>query len=205
MKSNSLLRAALLLIPLAALHAGENGHAAEDGVVSPQGPKDTALRKTAPALKQAPVDFNHPPREYSQRELQGWQVLVEKELVDGNPELAKSTLARLEKKLGETVAALPASSLPDLRKLKVFLMFGPKAKGGGRDNGLEYFQARAAKHQEWLDPRMERSIVIFNAANYAKLSELWAVKSLVHESAMPSTWSIGQKTARISTRPGTMP
>ena len=52
------------------------------------------------------------------------------------PELAKKTLARVEEKLGEVAALLPPASLPDLKKLKVFILFGPKAKAGGRTNGL---------------------------------------------------------------------
>ena len=140
-----------------------------------------AKRKTAAALEQAPVDLNHPPREFVAHRVQGWDVLVEKQLVDEVPELAKTTLARLEKQLGETVAVLPASALPDLRRVNILLMYGPDAKAGGRTEGLEYFMANAARDQDWLDPRMARGIVIYNAANYAKISELWALKSLVHE------------------------
>jgi Mlc titration factor MtfA (ptsG expression regulator) len=140
-------------------------------------------RKTGAALKQEPVDFNHPPREYVQHQLQGWEVLVEKQLVDEAPDLAKATLARLGKKLGEIVAALPPASLADLRGLKLFLLYGPKAGAGGRSSGFEFFRTGAAKSQAWLDPRMAPGIVIFNAENFAKLSELWAVKGLVHEFA----------------------
>jgi hypothetical protein len=141
----------------------------------------TRQRKTAPAIKQKPVDFNHPPRDYATRELCGWSVLVEKELEHEAPDLTKTTLARLEKKLGQAAAALPATALPDLRKVKIFVMYGPKAAAGGRSNGLEYYRADAPKHHDWLDPRMSSSIVIYDAENYASLSELWALKSLVHE------------------------
>lgn len=138
-------------------------------------------RRTAPALKQAPVDFNHPPREYVTHELQGWSVLVEEQLADEAPELAKEALARLNSKLGQVAAALPAATLPDLRKVKVFLMYGPKATAGGRGNGLEYFRSISPKHHDWLDPRMASSIVIFDAANYRDISDLWATKALFHE------------------------
>jgi hypothetical protein len=113
--------------------------------------------------------------------VQGWDVHIEKELVDRAPELARDALARLERKLAATAAALPAAALPDLRRLKIFSMYGPKAKAGGRAEGLEYFAADAALHQDWLDPRMERSIVIYSAANYTRISEFWALKALVHE------------------------
>jgi hypothetical protein len=113
--------------------------------------------------------------------MHGWQVLVEKQMVDEDPELAKTAMARLEKKLGETAAVLPAAALAGLRQLRVFLLFGPRAKGGGRTHGLEYFPISAPKHHAWLDPRMGRSIVVYNADNYRKLSEPWAIKSLIHE------------------------
>jgi Mlc titration factor MtfA (ptsG expression regulator) len=141
----------------------------------------SSRRATAAARKQAPVDFNHPPRDYVTHRLHGWEVLVEKQLAEEAPELATTTLARLEKKLGEIAALLPETALPDLRRLKVFLMHGPQAKGGGRSNGLEYFQANSPRHWDWLDARMASSVVIFNAANYAKLTEHWALKSLMHE------------------------
>ncbi len=138
-------------------------------------------RKTAAAFKQAPVDFNHPPRDYVTHRLHGWEVLVEKQLADEVPELASNALARVEKKLGEIAGLLPKASLSDLRQLRVFLMHGPRAKAGGRSNGLEYFRADAPRHHDWLDARMASSIIIFNAANYAKLTEHWALKSLMHE------------------------
>lgn len=136
---------------------------------------------TAKAHQQAPVDFNHPPREYAAHRLHGWEVLVEKQLADEDAVTAKATLGRMEKKLGELAALLPPTSLPDLRKLKVFILYGPKSKAGGRGNGLEYYRADAPTHHDWLDARMSRSILIFDAANYLNLSEAWALKSLVHE------------------------
>ncbi len=140
-----------------------------------------AKRLTAPAREQTPVDFNHPPREYVTHELHGWLVFVEKQLTDEAPELAGKSLARLEGKLAAAVALLPAAALPDLRSLKVFLLYGPRSRGGGRDNGLEYFRASDPKHHDWLDRRMGRSVVIYDAANFAAISEQWAIRALVHE------------------------
>jgi hypothetical protein len=151
-----------------------------DSVVPAQ-PRNTASRKTAAALQQAPVDFNHPPRDYARHSLYGWEVLVEQQLAEDAPDLASNALARVETNLGEVAKLLPAAALPDLRKVRVFLMHGPAAKAGGRNNGLEYFRADAPTHHNWLDPRMASSIVIFNADNYARLSEFWALKALVHE------------------------
>ena len=86
--------------------------------------------KTAAAIQQAPVDFNHPPRDYATHRLQGWDVLVEKELVDQAPELARVALERLDRKLAETVAVLPPAALVDLRRVKFFLLYGPDAESG---------------------------------------------------------------------------
>jgi hypothetical protein len=138
-------------------------------------------RETAAAIKQAPVDFNHPPREYFVHRLHGWEVLVEKQLAGEDAGLAKAAIARLECALGETAAVLPTNALPDLQQLKIFLMYGPQAKAGGRSRGLQYFGADAPRHHAWLDARMVSSIVIFSADNYVQLSEFWALKALVHE------------------------
>jgi hypothetical protein len=146
---------------------------------SPDKPKRKIV--TAPALQQAPVDFNHPPREYVSREAQGWDVFIEKELADQEPERAKAALGRLDAKLGEIVKVLPESALPDLRKVKIFIMHGQHAKNGGRSSGLEYFRQESPKHYEWLDPRMASSIVIYDAENYLRLTDHWALKALMHE------------------------
>ncbi len=138
-------------------------------------------RPTAIARQQAPVDFSHPPRDYKTRRLKGWEVLIDEQLANEAPELATSAVGRLETKLGEIAAILPANSLPELRRVKVFLLHGPQAKAGGRENGLEYFRAEAPQHWGWLDARMASSIVIFNAANYVRLTDQWALKSLLHE------------------------
>ena len=74
------------------------------------------VRKTARAFQQAPVDFNHPPRDYVTHQRHGWEVLVEQQLANEAPELAKKTLGRVEEKLGEVAALLPPASLPDLKK-----------------------------------------------------------------------------------------
>jgi hypothetical protein len=143
--------------------------------------KPDSKRSTAPAVTQTAVDFNHPPRDYVSHRSHGWEVLVEKELAEESPERAKAVLARLDSKLGEIAKVLPTKTLPDLQKVKIFLMHGPHAKSGGRSSGLEYFRSDAPKHYEWLDPRMASSIVIFNAENYQELTDLWALKSLMHE------------------------
>ena len=138
-------------------------------------------RITAPPVQQKPVDFNHPPRNYVTLQMHGWSVLVEKQLSDESPKLAEQTLRRLRNELSQIAGVLPVAALPKLRQLKIFVLYGDDATGGGRDNGLEYYRSDAPRHHQWLDPRMGSSIVIFDAANYRNLSDLWATKSLVHE------------------------
>jgi len=162
----------LLFAFLEPITASETGHQAR-----------TKARETAPAIKQTPVDFNHPPREYVASQAHGWSILVEKQLVDEASELADKALARLKSNLDKMAGLFPKSALPDLRRVKVFLMYGPRATAGGRGNGLEYFQRTAPKHYDWLDPRMGSSIAVFCAENYTQLSDSWALKSLVHEFA----------------------
>jgi len=142
-----------------------------------------ATRRTAPALELPPVNFNHPPRDYETHSARGWTVFVEKQLAVEAPELARRALRRLDRTLGEAIVVLPESARPRLQRLTLFLMYGVASTAGGRDNGLEYFQATAPQHYPNLDPRMASSIVIYSAANYVWISRFWALKALVHECA----------------------
>jgi len=146
-------------------------------------PAPAQTRKTPLPPPQKPVNYSEPPREYEAVPLNGWTIQVERQLLSDAPDLAKQALGRLERKLGEAFAALPESSHDNLKKLQVFLMYGPKAKGGGRDNGLEYFQKNAPASYKSLDPRWGSSVVIYSAENYVWISEFWALKALVHEFA----------------------
>ena len=76
---------------------------------------------------------------------------------------------------------MPSSLSRSTNRVNSLAAKGNRATNGGRDNGLEYFRSDAPKHHPWLDPRMGSSIVIFDAGNYRDLSDLWAIKSLVHE------------------------
>jgi hypothetical protein len=129
------------------------------------------------------VNFREPQRTYQTVPLGQWTVMVEQQLPAEDPELAKRALARLESKLGVMLAALPSPARPRLQKLPIFLMYGPKAKGGGHDNGAEYFQRNAPEHHKHLDLRWKSCVVIYSAENYVHLSELWSVKLLAHEFA----------------------
>ncbi len=176
---------------LVILCAGVAG-AAEAGVAVtnlPAGAGSTALPVEArlppkyPGIWQKPVNYREPPREYETVSTNGWTIEVEKQLMSEDPELAGKAVARLSLKLNEALAALPEASRANLRKLKVFLMYGPKAKGGGRDNGTEYYQKDAPDCYQTLDPRWGNSLVIYSAENYVWQSDLWALKLSLHELA----------------------
>jgi hypothetical protein len=141
-----------------------------------------AAEPGAPAPKPV-VNFREPQRTYQTAPLGQWTVRVEQQLLAEAPDLAKRALARLESKLGVMLAALPSPARARLQKLPIFLMYGPKAKGGGKDNGAEYFQRNAPEHHKQLDPRWKSCVVIYCAKNYVQQSELWSVKLLVHEFA----------------------
>ncbi len=132
---------------------------------------------------QKPVDYRQPRRVYEAIRVGNGTVLVEKQLLSDAPDVAKQSLARLRKKWSEALAALPRAVRADMRKLPLFLLYGPKAKGGGRDNGLEYFPKNAPRHHRTLDPRWSNCVVVYCAENYLRISDFWALKALVHEFA----------------------
>ncbi len=136
-----------------------------------------------PTLGQKPVNFSDPRRKYDSVDLAGWTVLIEKQLVADEPALASNAVKRLEKNLGVVLKTLPVASLIPLKKVNIYLMYGPKSKGGGYDNGLEYHQTTAPAHDERIDPGWRDCIVIYSAWNYVELSDLWAMKALIHEFA----------------------
>ncbi len=139
--------------------------------------------KTPLPPPQAAVNYKDPPREYTTTRAGNWTIKVENQLLADAPAVAKKAQARLRKKLGEAIGVLPDASHVRLQKLDIFLLYGPKSKGGGRDNGLEYFQKTAPEHHKHLDPGWSSSMVVYCAENYVKISDFWAVKALVHEMA----------------------
>lgn len=99
------------------------------------------------------------------------------------PQIAAKALERLKSERTRALAALPAKASKQLGGIPFFLMYGPKAKNGGRNNGLEYFQKNAPRQHPELDRRWGDAIVIYCAQNYVEISDLWAQKALLHEFA----------------------
>jgi len=127
------------------------------------------------------VNYRIPARQYDEMNLNGWRVFIEKPLLQRNPKLANKALARLDRKLQQALAILPQEAGGDLRSLSLYLMIGPQARGGGRDNGLEFFQQDAPDFHAELDPLWRNCVVVYCAYNYSDQSEFWALKALVHE------------------------
>jgi len=131
----------------------------------------------------AEVNYREPPRVYETIQFQPWTIMVERQLLTDDPALAKISLARLERCLQTLQSALPPAALTNLHNVIIFLMYGPKALGGGYASGAVYYRKTAPDFQKNVDLRWRNCVVIKSAENYAKLSELWALKVLTHEFA----------------------
>jgi hypothetical protein len=158
----------------------------------------TAGGMATTALSQAPktsqrqqpreVDYRRPSRQYEKVKLEGASaddvsVWVEKQLKADAPAIAERALARLKATRDRALAVVPNRERERLAKIPFFLLYGPKARNGGRDNGLEYFQKQAPDHHAKLDATWRHAIVIYCAQNYVDITDLWALKSLFHEFA----------------------
>ena len=134
-------------------------------------------------IKQKAVNYREPPREYVATGTNGWTIELEKQLMTDNPALGRKAAARLARKLDESCTLLPEAARAGVRRHKFFIMYGPKAKHDGRDNGAEYYQTNAPACYADLDPRWGGGIVIYSAENYDWQTKFWALKLVLHELA----------------------
>jgi hypothetical protein len=153
------------------------------GVQATAIPDETLPPPKYAGIPQKPVNYREPRREYASVAANDWTIEVEKQLLTEEPELAGKAVARLAQNLNAALAVLPEASRGKLKKVKIFLMYGPKAKGDGRDNGFEYHQRSAPDCYRTLDPRWGNGIVAYSAENYVWQSDLWALKLPLHELA----------------------
>ncbi len=157
-------------VALTNLPAGSNAVAAADKT----GPKFQGIY-------QKPVNYRVPQREYVAVFTNGWTIQVEKQLQAEDPVLAGKAVARLGLKLNESLGVLPEASREKLRKRTIFLMYGPKSRADGRDNGAEYYQPHAPECYPHLDKRWGGNIVMYSAENYVWQTDFWALKLVMHE------------------------
>lgn len=135
----------------------------------------------APRQKKPIINFREPERVYQTVKGGEWSFEIEKHLIADAPDVAQLAVKRLEVNLNHSFRLLPKPTQQVLKELKFFVMYGPRAHGGGHENGLEYCARNAPEFRQHLDPRWSRCIVIYCAENYATISDLWALKSLIHE------------------------
>lgn len=126
-------------------------------------------------------DYRSPTREYEDVTVGDRTFIVEKELLTKEPAIAKKALKRLKENIDLTLRILPTHAHAQVAKQQFWLMYGSKAKGGGRDSGLTYFRPGAPKHDVKRDLRWNSAVVVYSAKNYANLKDLWALKSVLHE------------------------
>lgn len=129
------------------------------------------------------VDYRDPPRQYERVEKGDLIVFVERQLLDEDPKTAQRAIARLAQKREAALAAFPSAARDELREIPFYLMYGPKARDGGMSNGLQYLPQAAPDHHPELDAEWRNAIVVHCAENYARITDFWALKALVHEYA----------------------
>jgi hypothetical protein len=130
----------------------------------------------------APLNFREPRRNYKVVRLGNRTVMVEAPLQAEAPDVAERAVDRLDKNITKALdELLPNHARPSLAKLQFYLMYGPKARDGGKDDGLEYVRKGQPDRQKELDPRWSESVVVYCTETYVSLSDLWALKLVVHE------------------------
>ena len=129
------------------------------------------------------VNFRDPPRVYEEVKLGQRSIHLERQLIADAPAIGQQAALRLNANIDQALRLLPREARPKLEKLPWYLLYGPTAANGGRDNGLAYFQRDAPEHHALLDEKWGSTIVVYCAPNYRQLSDFWALKSVLHELA----------------------
>ena len=137
----------------------------------------------ASSAEEVRTDYRSPARSYLAAAHEQRVIWVERQLHEEDPKLEQRALARLRSNLDLFMARLPEPARASLSKQPIYLMYGAKAKGGGKSSGARYFRSKELDRGSWLDSRWRDSLVIYSAENYVWLSDLWAAKLLAHELA----------------------
>ena len=129
------------------------------------------------------VNYRSPERAFEKVTIDDRVFIVEKQLLVEDSATARKALARLKFNIDLALSILPPHSHEQVAKQQFWLLYGKKAKGGGRDSGLAYFRPGSPKfdanrHEEW-----NSVVVVYHANNYVSLTDLWALKSVLHELA----------------------
>ncbi|MBS2035414.1 hypothetical protein JST97_10520 [bacterium] len=128
----------------------------------------------------AQPNYRTPPRVYALTSVRGRTYRIEKTL---DLQVGLQAALRLEQNFQSGLALLPLHARPRLRTIKFYVMQGPEAPGGGKDNGLAYYRPDEARFHNDTDLQWSHAIVCFYAQNYLDQSQLWAQKLILHELA----------------------
>lgn len=142
------------------------------------------LAQEAPGKnRKAKPDFRNPARAYEDITIGDRTFVVEAELLQKEPQLARRSLVRLKKNIDLALEILPVHSHPYVAKQQFWMMYGPKATAGGLPSGLAYFRPGSPEFDRKRDERWNSVVVVYDAGNYVSLSDLWALKAVLHELA----------------------
>lgn len=133
-----------------------------------------------PGAKAKP-DYRTPARAFSEVKRGQRTFIVEKQLLDEDRATANKALDRLNTNIELALSILPRHSRKQVAKQKFWLLYGPKSTAGGRDNGLAYFRPGSPKFDEKRHEDWNSVVVVYHAQNYVSLTDLWALKSVLHE------------------------
>jgi len=114
----------------------------------------------------APVDATRQPiptSQYRSRTVEGWEVRVNRTLLDEKAELGEAALKLLEVKLYEITRVVPEKPLADLRKVPIWL-----GVDDGPNDRAQYHPSVdwLTKHQ--FNPEKAKSVEIGNASRFLK-------------------------------------
>jgi len=118
-----------------------------------------------------------PTSDYTIRKVQGWKVLVNKELSSGHPQLAKDVLKLLKFQLYQITRVVPKKALKELRRVPIWVEY--KAP---RHRCMCYHPSKQWLSNNGFNPQKARSVEIANAENFLKwtIGQPWMV---LHELA----------------------
>ena len=114
---------------------------------------------------------------YAVREIEGWRVLVNRELLSDHAQLAKDVLKLLEFQLFQITRVVPAEPLEAIRKVSIWVEYDAP-----RHRCMCYHPSRKWLSENGFNPEKERSVEIANAENFLRwtIGQPWMV---MHELA----------------------
>ena len=118
-----------------------------------------------------------PTEGYTIREIEGWKVFVNKDLLSGHPQLAEDVLKLLQFQLYQITRIVPAEPLKELRNVPFWVEYNAP-----RHQCMCYHPSERWLRNNDFNPQKERSVEIANAENFLKwtIDRPWMV---LHELA----------------------